>query len=139
MLGGGDAGEERAGFEADAGAGWVEDDEVGAVAIEDGAAEEVECGGLVDGAVLRAEFGEGGAEVGDGGGVGFDGGDLGEAAGEDAGEEADAGEEIPGEGAGAGLVGVVADEFDEGFEEEAVDLEEAAAGDPVGFVERRDS
>ena len=60
---------------------------------------------------------------------------CGEAAGEHAGEEADAGEEVPGEGAGAGLVFVVADQLDEGFEEEAVGLEEAAAGDPVGFVE----
>ena len=58
-----------------------------------------------------------------------------EAAREHAGEETDAGVEIPGERAGAWLVVVVADELDEGFEQEAVDLEEAAAGDPVGFVE----
>ena len=74
-CGSGDAREEFAGFEAYAGTRRVEDDEVGAVAIEDGAAQEVERGGLVD-RTGGAAFGESDAEVGYGGGVGFDGGDL---------------------------------------------------------------
>ena len=91
--GGGDAGEQRADFEAGAGAGRVEDDEVGAVALEDGGAEEVEGGGFdgaeVAGSLVAGERGEGG--LGD-----LDCGDLDEAAGEGAGEEADAGVEVPG-------------------------------------------
>ena len=126
--------EQLAGLGADAGAGWVEDDQLGAVAVEDGAAEEVEGGGLVDG-VGGAAFGERARRSATAVGLASTAVICGEAAGEHAGEEADAGVEVPGEGAGAGLVFVVADELDEGFEEEAVDLEEAAAGDPVGFVE----
>jgi len=59
---------------------------------------------------------------------------VGEGAGEDAAEEADAGVEVPCECAGAGDVVVGGDEVDGGVDEEAVDLEEAAAGDPVRFV-----
>ena len=52
----GDAAEEGAGFETGASAGWIEDDEIGAVAVEVGAVKEVERGGL-DGEAAGTEFG----------------------------------------------------------------------------------
>ncbi len=90
--------EQGADLGADAGAGRIHDDQVGALALEDGGLEEVE-GGAGDGAVRGAL--ERAGEVDRGGLGGFDGDDLLEGRGERAGEEADAGVEIPGEGAGA--------------------------------------
>ena len=55
QRGRGDAREQRADLRAGPGARWIEDDEVGALAIEDGGAEEVERGGF-DGAEV-GEFG----------------------------------------------------------------------------------
>jgi len=130
---GGDAFEQRADFEARAGAWWVEDDEVGTLALDDGLLQKGQRG-FGDGSVLRAELFECGGEVGGGYVAGLDGGDLCEAAGEDAGEEADAGEEVPCDVAGARRCVVPRDEIDERGDEEAVDLEEAAAGDPVRLV-----
>src|ERR1035437_3596199 len=119
----GDPGEERADFGAGSGAGWVEDDEVGALALYDGGAEEVERGGTD-----RAEVRElGGGERGGGGFGDLDCGDLREAAGQHAGEEADASVEVPCQLAGA----VRCDQREEFGQQEAVDLEEGSAWNPV--------
>ena len=124
-VGGGDADEEGGAFRAEACAWGIEDDEVGALALEDGGAEEVKGGGVdgVEGRGLDGEVGQ------------SDGGcfralncyDMLKGFGERAREEAYAGEEIPGECAGA----VGGDDLDERFDEEAVDLEEGTAADPV--------
>gem|GEM_PF-4177672 len=71
QAGGAHALEDLAGLGADPGAGWIEDDKVGAVAVKDGAVEEVECGRLDDRAGGRLLV-EGGAEVAGGGGIGLD-------------------------------------------------------------------
>ena len=86
------AAEEFADLGAGAGAGRVEDDERGAVALEDGGLEEVEGGGLDGVAVGQA----GGGERGEGGLGDLDGGDLGEASGKSAREEANSGVEVEG-------------------------------------------
>jgi hypothetical protein len=90
-VGRGDAGEQGADLGAGAGARRVEDDAVGAVALEDRSAEEVEGGGF-DG-VEVGKFGLG--ERGEGGLGDLDGGDAGEVRCERAGKEADAGVEVP--------------------------------------------
>ncbi len=125
----GDAVKQRADFEAGAGARRVEDDEVGALALGDGFLQEGQRG-FGDGAMLGAEFFERGGEVGGGDGAGFDGGDLREVASEDAGEEADAGEEVPCDVAAT----IFGDKLDEFTDEKAVDLEESAARYPVTLV-----
>jgi hypothetical protein len=77
---------------AGSGAGWIEDDEIGAVALEDGDAEEVERSGF-DG----VEVGELGCGERRGGGFGdLYGGDLGESGGKGAGEESYSGVEVEG-------------------------------------------
>ena len=87
----GDAGEQLADLRAGSGAGRVEDDEVGTVALDHRGAEEVERGGL-DG----AEIDEAGCRECAGGGFGdLDCGDAVEVWGERAGKEADAGVEVP--------------------------------------------
>ncbi len=120
----GDAGEQSADLRPGAGARRIEDDEVGAVALEDGGAEEVEGRGF-DGAAIGKSAG---GQSGEGGLRGLDSGDAGEVRGERAGEEADAGVEVPCESARA----VGGDEREEFGQEKAVDLEERAAWNPVG-------
>ena len=83
----------------------------------------------------RAAFGQTRAQVGDGCGIGLDRDDLFEAARQDASKQAYPGEEIPRKLSRARLIGIVADQLHQGFEQEAVDLEEAAAGDPVSLIE----
>ncbi len=118
---------------AGAGAGWVEEDEVGAVALEDGAAEEVERGGLdawrfgslvAASAVLR---GVGDLDRGDVGEGGRAGGRRGRHRRRDPRRETCS--ERLRFGCGQG---------DELRDEEAVDLEEGCAGNPVGEASRRD-
>ena len=122
-----DASEQCADLGASAGAGWVEDDEVGAVALEDGGLEEVEGGGF-DGVAIGELSGGEGRECGLGD---LDGGDLSEVCGECAGEEADAGIEVRRPDCPAAVCGDQREEF---WEKVAVDLEEGSAGDPVAEV-----
>ena len=92
QRGRGDASKQRADLRACSRTRWIEDNEVGTLALENGDAEEVERGGF-DGAEV-CEFGSG--ESADGGLVDLDRGDLGELRGERAGEEADSGVEVEG-------------------------------------------
>ena len=92
QSGRGNAGEKGTDLGACSGAGRVEDDEIGAVALEDGDAEEVERSGFD-----CVEVGDlGGGERGGGGFGDLYGGDLGESGGKGTGEEADSCVEIEG-------------------------------------------
>jgi hypothetical protein len=122
---GGDLGEECGDFRAQAGAGWVDHNQIrtGGSGLG-GAAEEVEGGGA-DGDAAGA-FEVGGESLGGGRG-GLDGDDAGEIGGERAGEEAYAGEKVPGEC--AFVVG--GDAVDERIDEPAVYLKKSAVVDAV--------